>query len=610
MERLLRNALLILGLAAILIYNLRRYLFGWLLDAGAPHYRVQATQGLGVLTHDRLTLATDHYQPRRTGSYPTVLIRSPYGRNASCGVFGFLLEFFAYRFAERGYHVIVQDTRGRFDSEGEFDPYFNEKRDGLATVAWLRRQPWFNGVIATWGPSYLGIVQWTIAADTPEIKAMLPAVTASQLHDIVFPDGAFDLGLALRWLTIFRIMDRRRGRPLLGLVGPLAEIRRGLAQYAQIIRSLRWALMINPHENLVLASVPILRDVEELVAESFVEAPLHEADTRTLGEKIDFYRKWLDHTDPNDPLWLAANEEPRLAEIEAPIHLVGGWYDFFLRGMLDDYATLRAAGHRPYLTIGPWYHFSRGMLMVDGFSEGLNWFEAQLKGRREHLRDLPVRIYVMGAHEWRELPDWPPAAQPTRYYLHKAHQLAPIRPVLPESCSTYRYDPRDPTPALAGAQFNPAGGPVDNRPLEARPDVLTFTTPVLMDDIEIIGPVCLELYVSSSLEHTDFFGRLCDVHPNGRSVNLCDGLFRITPGEGQPQPDGSLRIEISLWATAHRFKAGHAIRLQVSSGAHPHWTRNPGTGDLDTRPEAMLAAQQTIYHDSKHPSALVLPVTH
>lgn len=606
--KLLSNLLVVLGLVAALVYSLRRYLFAWWLDAPTPRYRVEAVHGLTVPTYDRLRLATDHYSPRSSGSFPTILVRSPYGRNASCGVFGFLLEFFAYRFAERGYHVVVQDTRGRFDSEGDFDPYFNEKRDGLATVAWLRRQPWFNGVIATWGPSYLGITQWTIAAHVPEIKAMVPSVTASQLHDVVFPDGAFDMGLALRWIGIFKIMDRSRGRPLLGLIGPLAEMRRSLMQYGQVIRSARWALMAHPHENMVLASAPILRDVEELIAESVIQAPLHEADTQALGEEVAFYRKWLAHPDPQDPLWLAANEEPRIAEIEAPIHLVGGWYDFFLRGLLEDYATLRAAGRRPYLTIGPWYHFSRAMLLVDGFTEGINWFEASLKQERDHLRDLPVRVYVMGANKWREMPDWPPPAQPTRYYLHKAHQLAPVEPVLAESSSGYTYDPHTPTPVLGGAQFNPAGGPVDNRPLEARPDVLTFTTPTLLEDVEVIGPVCLELYVRSSAAYTDFFGRLCDVHPDGRSINLCDGLLRIEPGRGQRQPDGSLRIEVALWATAHRFKAGHAIRLQVSSGAHPHWTRNPGTGDLAAAPDQMQIAEQTILHDINHPSALVLPV--
>jgi putative CocE/NonD family hydrolase len=150
---------------------------------------------------------------------------------------------------------------------------------------------------------------------------------------------------------------------------------------------------------------------------------------------------------------------------------------------------------------------------------------------------------------------------------------------------------------------------VDNRTLEGRPDVLVYTTPPLTDDIEVIGPVRLELYVRSSLAHTDFFGRLCDVHANGRSVNICDGLFRIEPGQGEPQSDGSLQISVDMWATAHRFRRGHCLRLQVSSGAHPRWSRNLGTGEPLGTGTRMMAAEQTIYHDRAHPSALVLPIT-
>jgi putative CocE/NonD family hydrolase len=176
-----------------------------------------------------------------------------------------------------------------------------------------------------------------------------------------------------------------------------------------------------------------------------------------------------------------------------------------------------------------------------------------------------------------------------------------------EGVDNYRYDPSNPTPALGGAQFSPLAGPRDNRKLEARPDVLTFTTPPLSQPVEIIGQVRLQLYVKSSLDYTDFFGRLCDVFPNGRSINICDGLFRVRPGKVERQLDGSMCIEIDMWATAYHFKSGHRIRLQVSSGAHPRWSRNLGTGDSITGSE-MKVALQTIFHDSTHPSALILPV--
>jgi putative CocE/NonD family hydrolase len=171
----------------------------------------------------------------------------------------------------------------------------------------------------------------------------------------------------------------------------------------------------------------------------------------------------------------------------------------------------------------------------------------------------------------------------------------------------YRYDPANPTPSVGGTLLL-TGGPRDNRRLEARPDVLSFTTASLDADLEVIGPISLELYVRSSLEHTDFAGRLCDVHPDGRSINICDGLLRLNPDTDGVQPDGSRRIQIDLWATAHRFRRGHHLRLQVSSGAHPRWSRNLGTGEPIGTAVSMIAADQTIYHDRTRPSALVLPV--
>jgi hypothetical protein len=225
------------------------------------------------------------------------------------------------------------------------------------------------------------------------------------------------------------------------------------------------------------------------------------------------------------------------------------------------------------------------------------------------LRQKPVRLYVMGAGEWRDLDEFPPPARQTRYYLHPEGRLAPDRPPVASSPDQYRYDPANPTPALGGALLALQGaGPLDNRPLEARPDVLCYTTSPLAQDLEAIGPVRLELFVRSSLAHTDFFGRLCDVAPDGCSTNLCDGLVRLEPGNGAIQPDGSLRVEIDLWATAHRFRQGHRLRLQVSSGAHPRWSRNLGTGEPLATGTRMAVAEQTVYHDGDHPSSLILPV--
>jgi hypothetical protein len=261
----------------------------------------------------------------------------------------------------------------------------------------------------------------------------------------------------------------------------------------------------------------------------------------------------------------------------------------------------------PYLTLGPWTHLDPRALVV-ATQEGITWYDAHLKGDRSRLRINPVRLFVMGAEEWRDFDEYPPRSTAARYYL--GDPLCRKAPTIEDASDSYCYDPSDPTPAVGGTQFGLLGGPHDNRALEARPDVLVYTSDLLYEDLDVIGAVKLELYVKSSCVYTDFFGRVCDVHPNGKSVNICDGLFRIQPGKGEPQPDGSLRIEIDLWATAYRFLRGHRLRLLVSSGAHPRWSRNLGTGEPLPTATTMFVAMQTVYHDSAHPSALVLPVVY
>lgn len=548
----------------MLLFSSRRRLFAFLLRLPPPCYHVHVAEGQAVPMRDGVHLIADHYQPNTLEPCPTILIRSPYGRRASAGFFGMLLAIIAQRFAERGYQVVVQDVRGRFDSGGEFNPYFNETRDGEDTLAWIKHRPWYNGKIGMWGPSYLGLVQWAVGT---HLDALVPSVTGSRLEMILYPDGAFDLGLALRWLTIFRALDKYAKRPL-------------------------------------VAAAPMLLEVEHAIRPAFAHLPITEADTVALKQAAPYYRLWLEHPDPDDAVWQEARQTLDISHLKAPVHLMGGWYDFFLRTLLLDYHTLREAGQNPYLTIGPWSHFSNLMHLSSSLKPALAWFDAHLKGDSQGLREKPVRIYVMGANQWREMDDWPPPATPTPFYLHHHHQLAPMPPQGIEAPDCYHYDPQQPTPALGGAQFSLSAGPKDNRRHEQRPDVLTYTTLPLTYDVEVIGPVRLRLYAHSSRPYTDFFGRLCDVHPDGRSVNICDGLLRINPQHTMVGEDGVWCLEVDMWATAHRFKAGHCIRLQVSSGAHPRWCRNLGSESQTD----LYCAEQTIYHDAVHPSALILPI--
>jgi putative CocE/NonD family hydrolase len=404
---------------------------------------------------------------------------------------------------------------------------------------------------------------------------MLAMVTSSENFSVTHPDGAFGLETRLRWSQGMALLNRMHRRSL-------------------------W-------ENLAHR---LLGGTERDLQAAFLHLPLLEADTVAVGEPIPFYRDILTKDQPYDPFWATRDHSAAVAQVSAPVHLIGGWYDYYLRGLLRDYTVLKTAGRRPYLTIGPWYHAHPGLLST-GLREGLTWFDAHLKGDRRRLRHAarPVRLYVMGADEWREFEEFPPPARQARYYLHAAGRLSPEPPAATSPADGYRYDPADPTPALGGALLGSRGaGPQDNRPLEARPDVLCYTTPPLTRHVEVIGPVRLELFIGSNLPYTDFVGRLCDVAPDGRSTNICDGLFRVEPGRGEAQSDGSLRVKIDMWATAYRFRPGHRLRLQVASGAFPRWSRNLGSGEAVATGANMAVAEQTIYHDEAHPSALVLPV--
>jgi hypothetical protein len=335
--------------------------------------------------------------------------------------------------------------------------------------------------------------------------------------------------------------------------------------------------------------------------------PLSDIDEVAVGSPVPYFRDWLVHDEPTDEWWTPVDFSKTVSRVAAPIHQIGGWYDIFLSHTLADYARLRQGGQQPYLTIGPWTHTDFGGLgkMV---RESIIWSRAHILGDKSRLRKSPVQIYVMGANEWRDFPDWPPAGYtPQRWHLQKGHSLTINVPTVSDP-DQYRYDPVDPTPAVGGASLSDNSGPKDNRALERRSDVLSYTSAPLDRYMEVIGPVSVELFVRSSLEHTDFFVRLCDVDPSGKSINICDGLLRLRPGYPPMRADGSRQVCIDLGATAYRFRQGHRIRVQVSSGAHPRFARNTGSGEPLATATTLRAAEQAIYHDPPHPSAIFLPV--
>ena len=565
-----KTFLFLAGVAGYAGYRARRQIIARALNLSPPEHDVELKTDVAVTMHDGISLIHDHHAPIDAPDAPTILIRSPYGRNMSGSAFGLLLAFFAERFAERGYHVILQDVRGRFDSGGTFRPYWQEQDDAIATVEWMREQPWFNGTLALWGASYLGIVQWLLVNKVPEVKAIMPLVAATNLRNVLLHDEALDYNLIMRWLVIFSVLDEHRTAPLLN----------------------------------ALQQIPVIEGRTARACGSF---PILQGDVAATGKTVDFYQEWLTYEDDAISIWPEGEAMITVPDTQVPVYLVAGWHDFFMREQLNDYVALRDAGQQPRLTIGPWAHFDQANAMIPGIQEGLAFFDSHLKRKPAKLSALPVRLYIMGANEWREYPDFPPPSQQTAYYLQPGHRLSITQAQRDESL-TYRYDPNDPTPSLGGAMFAFAPAVRDNRSLESRPDVLVFTSEPLQKDIEIIGYVHLQLYVASSTQFTDFYGRLCDVQSDGRSLNVCDGLFRVKPGTGTPQPDGTLCIEVDMWATAYHFKRGHQLRLQVSSGAHPRWLRNSGTGEFLVNEKELVAADQTVHFGKSHPSALILPV--
>ncbi|MET8149726.1 CocE/NonD family hydrolase [Actinoplanes sp. NPDC049668] len=515
-------------------------------------YDVEWEPGLEVPAADGSILLTDHYAPVTDEPCPVLLVRSPYGRGFPWSL------LFGAGFAAQGFRVIVQSTRGTGGSGGDFHLWRNEAADGQAAVEWLRKQEWFPGTFATIGPSYLSYVQWSLGLDPPpEWRAAVLQVAAHDFHQGFYPgrQGAFRLELALVSGTAFFHQS----------AGPAA--------YAAAM------LRLAVHLRRAVRGVPLL-----------------DAYRRALGGRRQEFEDWVNHPYPDDLFWAGSDAGPAADRMTVPVSLVSGWHDLTLEQTLDQYARLRAAGQEPTLMIGPWTHtsaFDKGWPEL--FADALEHLRVHLLGEGE--RTTRVRVHVDG--EWRELPEWPPPSTELRLHLRPGGELG--EPA--EGATSFDYDPADPTPSFAGQLQSRTQGARDNKPLESRPDVRTFTTGPLPEAVEIMGTPTADLYATGSTGHFDLFVRLCDVDPAGRSVNVCDGFVRLTPDHADEDP-----VRIVLGAAGHRFAAGHRIRLQVSGGAHPRFARNPGTGEPIGTAVRLVATRTTVHHGPEHPSALALPV--
>jgi putative CocE/NonD family hydrolase len=576
--------------------------------------RVLVDRNVPIPMRDGVLLKADVYRPDIQTRVPAIVSRLPYNKDV------LLMQSFAIhaiRAAEAGFAVVYQDTRGRFESEGEFYPFVYEGQDGYDTVEWVAAQPWCNGGVGMTGASYFGATQWLAAAEQPpHLKAICPIVTTSEYYESwTYQGGAFQLGFTLLWTLNDLASENARRLALIGLTESDMMARLLLATDR----------MDQQYQNLPLSDLPVLRG----------------------SQAADFYSDWIAHA-TQDEYWHSIAINRRYNQIRVPAFNIGGWYDLFLHGTLENFARMRQEGgtevarNGQRLLIGPWAHgafsgtypehgfgiFSSADI-VDLTGLQLPFFAHHLKGEDNGINQQPpVRLFVMGENRWRDEEEWPLArTQYIPWYLHSdgdaGHAGGLLSPNMPgqEPRDVYLYDPRNPTPTIGGPTFLPGlalganAGPRDQAPAEVRPDVLVYTSAPLEQPLEVTGPLVVYLYAASSAPDTDFVVRLCDVYPDGASRILAEGILRARFREGyhQPRPivPGQVyKYQINLVATSNLFQIGHRIRLDVTSSSFPRFDRNPNTAKPlgQDKAEDLQPALQTIFHDAEHPSHVLLPV--
>ncbi|ALE79171.1 CocE/NonD family hydrolase [Pseudonocardia alni] len=532
----------------------RRLGFG----ADEPYVR---ERDLRVPLSDGVVLLADLYRaPGPLRPRPTVLMRTPYGRDGLGSIIGSLL-------ARRGFQVLVQSTRGTFGSGGQFRPFLHESSDGLDTLAWVRGQTWCDGRVSMVGPSYVGHTQWAVApyAD-PGLCSMNADITASEFTSTFYPGGAPGLLNLATWVN--QIGRQERIGAVTGfLATPVFSRRKRRAVTSQ---------------------------------------PLQAADVALTGAPVVFWRDFVEHAEQPREFWAPAEHDGFDAAAMPPVCMVTGWWDLFLDRQLVDFTALQRGGATARITIGPWTHGDRGSLSTIAH-EMVHWLGVHLHGG-EHDERAPVRVYVQHADRWTDLPCWPPPeARPTEWYLDADGGLGPDRPAGTPPPSRFVYDPADPTPTVGGPMLQPPSKQLDNRSVEARDDVCVWTGPPLESDLDLLGPVSAVVYVRTGTGIGDVFVRLCDVGPDGTSMNITDAMHRLVPDREATAPDGTTVVRMTLSPTGYRVRAGHRLRVQVAGAAFPRFARNPGTGERTATAVGGERISYEILHDSEHPSHVVLP---
>ena len=554
--------------------------------------RVEVRQDLAVPMRDGTRLAADVYLPEGGGPAPALLMRSAYGK----AIAGNKAYADPVWYAHQGFAVVSQDVRGRWDSEGDFYPYRYETDDGHDTIAWIASQPWCTGKVATYGFSYSGAVQLLVdAGAAPALAATAPGMAAGDFYEgWTYRNGAFSLNVMVGWASF---------------LGLATAVRAGDLEAAEILDSIRASSQRH-----------------------YGTLPLRETFPDEVRKYVPFFDDWLDH--PSDDGYWQQLSPGRIDWGVKPALHFGGWYDVFTEGTVENYQRAVSEGWpHQQLVIGPWFHMplTAHAGAVNFGDEGGNVIDELhvrffsrwlgLSGNTEDEAEPPVRIFVMGENRWRELDAWPPPTSELSYHLHSdgranslngTGRLSAEPPSADEPPDVFRDDPYVPVMSAGGRGCCVPGldpmGPVDQRGQESRNEVLVYTSDVLTETLTVIGRPSVTLLVASDAVSSDYVVRLVDVRPDGSAINVCDGNVRLPP---DPSQRGAVReLVLELSPTAMAFEAGHRIRLDVMGSNFPLFDRNPhsGVAPADATRADLAVATQTVFHDTRYPSRLSLPV--
>jgi len=582
-------------------------------DHARRQFGVLLEKNVPMTTRDGVTLYADVWHPDAPGTFPVLLSRTPYGKESAAQNPNGSNAFFA-RF---GYVTVMQDCRGRFTSEDNYNPVFQEVADGYDAVEWAARLPWANGRVGTCGQSYLGATQYAIAGNDPmppSLQAMVPVSASSDFHQswVHHTGGASMWG----WLVPYAIFKGRNTLERAGRQDLLAK----LDDY------------VDPATNF---SMP-LKD------HWFRHRPISDW-IDLLKETAPYFADYIREAD-DGPFWDSINLNIQAPHVSVPMLHVSSWYDIFLEGALNGFQSISRmsqfarARSSQKLVIGPWAHLfpfvvptSGGTGDIDFGAEALidlhqlqlRWFDYWLKDIDTGVMDEPpVSVFTMGENRWETFDAWPPPkVRSVRWFLHSSGEANTVTgdgtlstvPPGGEASDRFTYDPSNPVPTLGGNNLSIPLGVKDQRPVENRPDVLVFTAEAQVAPMQVTGPITVELWASSSTVDTDFTAKLVDVHPDGYAQNLADGVirarYRNSSRHPEPMAPGTpYRFTIDLWATSHVFLPGHRLRLEISSSNFPRFDANPNTGEPFGDATDAITANQTVFHQPGMESFILLPV--